>query len=139
MEKFSAPIVVAVSAYLFFTHDAGFRFETAKPEKRAAFVERQAQRAVTEAKLVALSGADSIFISSDQLNARIKVDAEATPGQETRRIHAFAAACEGYDASYLGEHGIALRLEFFRDSGAISGTITLTERACAPYVKTKQS
>jgi hypothetical protein len=139
MEKLAAPVVVALTAYLYFTYDAGFRFDDAPPEKRAAFVERQAERAVKQAKMVVLSGGRSTFVASDQLNARVKLDAEATPSQQTRRTHAFAEACKGYAASYLGEHGIALRLEFYRDSGAISGTMTLTERACAPYVKRKNA
>ncbi|MEQ9506228.1 MAG: hypothetical protein RLO80_08135 [Hyphomonas sp.] len=131
MEKFAAPIIAIVSVFLYFTHDAGFRFESAEVEKREAFVERQAQNAAADAHFQVLPLADAVWVSTDQLRARLKLRADGALLAGQHRSEMYAAACEGYLASYLDEHGITLRLEFYRDNGAMAGTISLSPRVCA--------
>lgn len=131
MEKFAAPIVAIVSVFLYFTHDAGFKFEQANPEKRAAFVERQALKAAARAEFTLRTGPDAMFISDDQLRARLKLRADSLLKLGSQRAAVFNKACESYTKSYLDEHGITLRLEFYQDSGAMAGTMSLSRRVCA--------
>ncbi|MFN7163567.1 MAG: hypothetical protein ACK4P2_02000 [Hyphomonas sp.] len=132
MEKFAAPIVAIVSVFLYFTHDAGFNFEKAKPEKRVAFVERQAVKTSVRAEFNLRKGPDAIVISEDQLRVRLKLQADGMLKLGSHRTALFRKACESYTKSYLDEHGITLRLEFYQDSGAMAGTMSLSPRVCAP-------
>ncbi len=136
MEKFAAPIVAIVSVFLYFTHDAPFNFEKAKPEKRVAFVERQALKTAVRAEFNVRGGADAVFISEDQFRARLKLQADGMLKQGSNRTALFRQACESYTRSYLDEHGITLRFEFYQDSGAMAGTMSLSPRVCAPAVTT---
>ncbi len=131
MEKFAAPIIAIVSVFLYFTHDAGFNFQGAAPEKRIEFVERQSARAAAIAGFDIRSSPDAIFISSDQRLARLKMRSEEVANFSARRAQILAHACEGYSASYLGKHDIALRLEFYRDTGVMTGTLSLSTGVCA--------
>jgi hypothetical protein len=131
MEKFAAPIIAIVSVFLYFTHDAGFNFEEAELEKRVEFVERQSFRAAAIAGFSIRSSPDAIFISSDQRLARLKMRSEEVANFSARRAQILAHACEGYSASYLGKHNIALRFEFYRDTGVMTGTLSLSPGVCA--------
>lgn len=131
MEKFAAPIVAIVSVFLYFTHDAGFRFESAEVAKRTAYVERQAHGAVAGAGFQVLPGANALWISTDQLRARLKLRADVAILTGRARSEIFRTACKGYLASYLDEHDISLRLEFYRDDGPMAGTMTLSPGVCA--------
>ncbi len=132
MEKFAAPIVAIVSVFLYFTHDAGFHFEQAKPEKRAAFVERQAVKTLAHTEFTLRTGPDAIFVSDDQMRVRLKLRADSLLKRGSHRAAVFHKACERYTQSYLDEHGITLRLEFYQDSGVMAGTMSLSPRVCAP-------
>jgi len=131
MEKFAAPIIAIVSVFLYFTHDAGFNFEKAEPEKRVEFVERQSSRAAAIAGFNIRSSPDAIFISGDQRLVRLKLRSEEVASFNARRAQILAHACDGYSASYLGKHSIALRLEFYRDTGVMTGTLSLSNGVCA--------
>ena len=131
MEKFAAPIIAIVSVFLYFTHDAGFNFQEAVPEKRIEFVERQSARAAAIAGFSIRSSPDAVFISSDQRLARLKMRSEEVASFSARRAQILAHACEGYSASYLGKHNMALRLEFYRDTGVMTGTLSLSTGVCA--------
>ncbi|MBK8196924.1 MAG: hypothetical protein IPK75_01045 [Acidobacteria bacterium] len=133
MEKIAAPIIALVSIFLYFTHDAGFNFERASLEKRIAFVERQAHQAADGGHFTVRSGADAFYISGDQMLARLKMSADGLAFGRNRPAMV-RQACEGYVGSYLDEHSIALRLEFYRDAGTMAGTISLSPSACASYV-----
>ncbi len=132
MDKFAAPIVAIVSVFLYFTHDAGFNFEQAKPEKRIAFVERQAAKTLAHAAFTLRTGPEAIVISDDQLRVRLKLRAHSVLKPGSRQKALFEKACDSYTRFYLDEHGIALRLEFYLDSGAMAGTMILSPHACAP-------
>lgn len=131
MEKFAAPLVVIVSVFLYFTHDAGFNFKEAGPEKRAGFVERQSAKAAAHSGFSMRPGPDAVFISADQRLVRLRVRASEALNSGAHRPKMFKRGCEGYSQSYLGAHGITLRLEFFRDSGTMAGTLSLSPGVCA--------
>ncbi len=131
MEKFAAPIVAITSVFLYFTHDAGFQFERADVDKRVAFVERQAQKTVAGPGLQMLPGSNSVWVSDDQLRARLKLQSDGAIQSGRHRTELYKAACESYLESYLDEHGIVLRLEFYRADGPMAGTISLSPRGCA--------
>lgn len=131
MEKFAAPIVAITSIFLYFTHDAGFQFERAEADKRAAFVERQAQKAIAGPGLQMFPGAGSVWVSDDQLSARLRLLSDGAIQSGRHRTELYRAACDSYLESYLDEHGIVLRLEFYRADGPMTGTISLSPRGCA--------
>jgi hypothetical protein len=131
MEKFAAPIIAIVSVFLYFTHDAGFNFEEAKPEKRVEFVERQSAKAAAHAGFAIRSSPDAVFISADQRLARLKLRSDDASNFGTHQLQIFTRACKGYSDSYLGKHDISLRFEFYRDTGAMTGTMSLSPGVCA--------
>ena len=137
MEKFAAPIVVLVSVFLYFTHDAGFNFEKAKPEKRIEFVQRQAHRAAKDGHFMARSDAGAIWVSSDQKQVRLKMHADAAMQVGKHRQAMIRRACQGYLNSYLDEHAITLRLEFYAESGAMAGSMSLSPSVCATFGERK--
>lgn len=134
MEKFAAPIFAIVSVFLYLTHDAGFNFEEAGSERRTEFVERQSAKAAAFSGFSVQSSPDAVFISADQRLVRLKVRASDASNSGAHRPQTFTRGCEGYSQSYLGKHGITLRLEFFRDTGMMAGTMSLSPGVCAAAV-----
>lgn len=130
MDKIIAPLVIAVSAFLYFTHDAGFNFERASPEKRVAFAERQANQAVSKGNFIKRSEPGAVKVSPDGLHVRLKVKGDHGIMEGRRRADTFRQACKGYLDSYLDSHGIVLGLEFYAESGAMAGTLTLAPAVC---------
>jgi hypothetical protein len=78
-----------------------------------------------------LPAANALWVSSDQLRARLKLRAAGAIESSRGRNDVQRAACKGYMDSYLDEHGITLRLEFYRDDGPMAGTMTLSPRVCS--------
>lgn len=132
MEKLAVPILLIVGVFLYFTHDAGFQFERASAEKRVAFVERQVTLAARKGELPLFntSNAQSMAISEDAMRVTLKVRVDPTMMFDRRRTEINRIACEGYIKSFLDEHDISLRLEFYRDTGAMAALMTLTPQAC---------
>ncbi len=130
MDKIATPVILAVAAFLYFTHDAGFNFERASAEKRVAFAERQALGAVSKAQLVAHTGPRSVVVSADGLRARVKVRADGGNMESRRRPETFRRACNGYVKSHLDGHDIVLRLEFYDDQARMAGVMTLSPAIC---------
>ncbi|MBI1398866.1 hypothetical protein [Hyphomonas sp.] len=130
MDKIATPVVLVVSAFLYFTHDAGFNFDRASPEKRVAFTERQAQEAVRRAQLVVRDEPRAVIVTGDAKQARVKVRSDGALMESRRRQDTFRQACAGYLASYLDGHDIALRLEFYDDRSRMTGVMSLTPKVC---------
>ena len=133
MEKFAAPIVALVSVFLYFTHDAGFNFEDASAEKRVAFAERQAQKAVSQAHLLALGVTDTVFVSGGQKMVRVQLHSDGPTRFSPHRPEFAHHACEGYFASYLDEHSISLHLEFYNGPSEMAGSMVLSKSTCASF------
>ena len=140
MEKLAIPILLIVGVFLYFTHDAGFQFERASAEKRFAFVERQAQLAARKAELPLHTAKNSptMIIAEDAMRVTLKIRVDPTMMLDRRRTEINRLACEGYLISYLDEHDIALRLEFYRDTGAMAAMMTLTPQPCRRMVEAAQ-
>lgn len=134
MDKIATPIVLVVGAFLYFTHDAGFNFERASPEKRAAFAERQAHNAIEKGQLVARTDARSVVVSGDAMRVQVKVRSDGGLMENRRRSETFDKACAGYIDSYLDRHDIVLKLEFYDDNAQMTGMITLSPKVCARAV-----
>jgi hypothetical protein len=137
MDKLTVLFVIAVSVFLYFTHDAGFQFEGAEPSERAEFVERQAQRAASGAHFLMSSDADAVLVARDQKSVRLKIPSDRTANFDQRRAEVFRKACSGYLGSFLDEHAITLRFEFYRSSGAMAGSMKMSPGACASVAKSK--
>lgn len=133
MEKIAAPLVALVSVFLYFTHDAGFNFEAAKEDKRMEFAQRQAHAAAGHAGLVVRGEEGAVFVSRDQMLVRLKIRADGALNFSRHQAGMMQGACTGYLESYLDEHAIALRFEFYRDTGTMAGTLSLSPSACAVY------
>lgn len=140
MEKLAVPILLIVGVFLYFTHDAGFHFERASAEKRVAFVERQAQLAARKAELPLYhaKNTSTMIIAEDAMRVTLKIRVEPTMLLERRRTEINRLACEGYLKSFLDEHDISLRLEFYRDNGAMAAMMTLTPQPCRRMVEAAQ-
>jgi hypothetical protein len=132
MEKFAIPILLIVGVFLYFTHDAGFQFERASAEKRLAFTERQTVLAARkgELPLYHAAGVKTVSITKDAMRVTLKVRAEGTMMLDRRRAEINRMACEGYLKSFLDEHDIVLRVEFYRDNGTMAGIMTLSPQPC---------
>ncbi|MFN3911271.1 hypothetical protein [Hyphomonas sp.] len=130
MDKIATPVILAVSAFLYFTHDAGFNFERASAEKRVAFAERQALGAVSKAQLVARTGPRSVIISADALHVQVKVRTDGGNMESRRRPETLQRACKGYLESHLDKHDIVLRLGFYDDKARMAGVMTLSPTVC---------
>lgn len=131
MDKLTVLVVIVVSVFLYFTYDAGFQYESADAEKRAAFVERQAHRAASGAHFLISPEADAVLVSHDQKSVRLKIPSDRTSNFDQRRPDVFRQACKGYLGSFLDEHGVTLRFEFYRTSGAMAGSMKMSPGACA--------
>jgi hypothetical protein len=140
MEKFAVPIALIVGVFLYFTHDAGFQFERASAEKRHAFVERQANLVARKAEfpLYHDSKLQSLVITEDAMRATMRIRVETTMRIEGRRTAINLKACEGYLKSFLDEHDITLRLEFYRGPGTMAAMMTLTPISCKRMVEVAQ-
>jgi hypothetical protein len=138
MDKLTIFVVIAVSVFLYFTHDAGFQFESEEPAKRAEFVERQARRAASGAHFLVSSDRDAVLVSRDQKSVRLKIPSDRTANFDRRRADVFRKACEGYRGSFLDEHDVTLRFEFYRSSGAMAGSMKVTPGACASAAKSQK-
>lgn len=136
MEKLAVPILLIVGVFLYLTHDAGFQFERASAEKRLAFSERQALNAARKAELPLYyaANAPTIMISEDAMRVTLKIRVEPTMMLDRRRVEINRMACEGYIKSFLDEHDIILRLEFYHDTGAMAAMMTLAPQPCARMV-----
>lgn len=136
MEKLAIPILLIVAVFLYFTHDAGFHFERASAEKRFAFAERQALKAAQKAELPLYyaKNVQTLAISADALRVTLKIRVDGTMMLERRRTEINRQACEAYLKSFLDEHDIVLRLEFYRDTGAMAAMMTLTPQPCMRMV-----
>lgn len=136
MEKLAVPILLIVGVFLYFTHDAGFQFERASAEKRYAFAERQALNAAKKAELPLYyaKNVQTITISDDAMRVTLKIRVDGTMMIERRRAEINRQACEGYIKSFLDEHDIQLRLEFYRDTGAMAALMTLAPQPCMRMV-----
>lgn len=130
MDKIATPIVLAVFAFLYFTHDAGFNFERAGAAKRVAFAERQALGAVSKGRLVARTGPRALIVSADGLHVQVKVRSDGGNMENGRRPGTLKRACRGYLESYLDEHDIVLRLGFYDDKARMAGVLTLSPTVC---------
>ncbi|WP_353255099.1 hypothetical protein [Hyphomonas sp.] len=137
MDKLTVFVVIAVSVFLYFTHDAGFQFESEEPAKRAEFVERQARRAASGVHFLISSDRDAVLVSRDQKSVRLKIPSDRTANFDRRRADVFRKACEGYRGSFLDEHDVTLRFEFYRSSGAMAGSMKVSPGACASAPKSQ--
>ncbi len=135
MDKLTVLVVIAVSVFLYFTHDAGFQFESAGPEKRAEFVQRQAHRAASGAHFLVSSDRDAVRVAGDQKSVRLKIPSDRAANFDQRRADVFRQACAGYLGSFLDEHDVTLRFEFYRSSGAMAGSMKMSPGACASVAK----
>ena len=131
MEKLAAPIIAIIIVFLYFTHDAGFNFQEAEPEKRIEFVERQSTRAARLGGFAIRSSPDAVFVSNDQRLVRLKLRSEEMASFSARRAQILKHACRGYSGSYLGKHDIVLRFEFYRDTGVMTGSLSVSPGICA--------
>lgn len=137
MEKFAVPIALIVGVFLYFTHDAGFQFERASAEKRLAFAERQAVKAAQQADLPLLyaPGLQTIKITEDAMRVTLKIRIDPMMMYDRRRNEVNRLACEGYLKSFLDEHDISLRLEFYRENGLMAGMLTMSPKPCMRMVE----
>jgi hypothetical protein len=94
MDKLTIFVVIAVSVFLYFTHDAGFQFESEEPAKRAEFVERQARRAASGAHFLISSDRDAVLVSRDQKSVRLKIPSDRTANLSVSWFAADSISCQ---------------------------------------------